>query len=1125
MKKIAWSLFVFLTVSLIFTLSLPKIITQVVVASTVSEGKIAFTSERLGKYESKVYLMNADGSDQTEMTGPITINNIAARDHCPSFSPDGTKIAFYSSRTMHAEIYIVDIWGNIIQLTTDPHDNAWPSWSPDGKKIAFVSNRDGNYQIYVMNTDGSNQTRLTDDTANDLNPRWLPNGSIIFTSDINHTPYIINVDGSGLLQFNGPDGVWAPDNSKIAFISTVNGYRQIFISNIDGSNQTMLTNDNYDNLYPAWSPDSKKIAFASNHNPAWDSRNSDIYIMNADGSNQTKITTDETENVSPSWTINAINTPSSIVLHTTPLVGTSVDVNFTTQPVILVKDQSGNPMPGIIVAVSLKTGSGTLTGNSSVITDDNGIATFTNLGYTKSGETFTIHFTAGGLGVDSTSLGPLSAGAATQIKVETKADGTGTTVGSQSLTTGSTLTIYGITRDQYSNFVANPTNTSWSLTSNTGSIDNNDLSATSGASVTFTGHLAGTTIIHAVNGSFADDSGTITVTAGTSASIVLNTTPIIGASVDFNFATQPVILIKDQANNPISGVTVIASLKTGTGTLKGTLTATSDANGLASFTNLAYTKSGETFFIHFTAGGLSIDSASLGPLSAGVATQIKVETKANGTGTTVGSLNLTASSALTIYAITKDQYSNFVTNPTNTTWSLTSKTGGIDNNDLSATSGASVTFTGHLAGTTIIHAVNGSLGGNSGTITVTAGAATQIKVETAAYGSGAVVGAQSITIGSSLTVYGVTRDQYGNYVGSPANTTWSLTSKTSGVDNTDLSATSGANVSFTGKQTGTAIIQAVNGSLSGNSGTITVIAASSGGGGGSTGGSGVGGGGSQDLTVSTVVTGLTPATNLKLNLLGQTMELIERNTIDNRVSLKIFAGTYLTDRSGKPIEELSVIKLDTMPAAPSGQTTLLAYEFGPARTLLSPAAVITFTYSTQIMPSNGDQQKLKIGYWNGSIWDYMDATLNAENNTISFKVNHFCTYALLYDGVVASPAGTTTTTTTVISTTTTTIPTTTNTLAATKAVPPPLSTVSPQSVQSTTLEAVIPTSTQIPVTTTTSELNTVTISTNPPAHQHTSSSSFDSKRVLIIGVTVVVVMTVIIAILLINRNKKKLKKP
>ena len=58
-----------------------------------------------------------------------------------------------------------------------------PTWSPDGSKIAFHSTRDGNNEIYVMNADGSGQTRLTNNPAAGLLPAWSPDGiKIAFTS-------------------------------------------------------------------------------------------------------------------------------------------------------------------------------------------------------------------------------------------------------------------------------------------------------------------------------------------------------------------------------------------------------------------------------------------------------------------------------------------------------------------------------------------------------------------------------------------------------------------------------------------------------------------------------------------------------------------------------------------------------------------------------------------------------------------------------------------------------------------------------------------------------------------------------------------------------------------------------
>ncbi|HJP40266.1 MAG TPA: hypothetical protein QGF35_00975 [Dehalococcoidia bacterium] len=53
-----------------------------------------------------------------------------------------------------------------------------------GLPIAFESNRDGNLEIYVMNADGSNQTRLTNNSYHDVRPSWSPDGSrIAFSSD------------------------------------------------------------------------------------------------------------------------------------------------------------------------------------------------------------------------------------------------------------------------------------------------------------------------------------------------------------------------------------------------------------------------------------------------------------------------------------------------------------------------------------------------------------------------------------------------------------------------------------------------------------------------------------------------------------------------------------------------------------------------------------------------------------------------------------------------------------------------------------------------------------------------------------------------------------------------------
>jgi Tol biopolymer transport system component len=124
--------------------------------------KIVFAANRkVGDWTyPMVYVMNADGSNQTRLT---ELNSFH-----PAWSPDGKKIVF-----VYCGIYIMNADGsNIISLTNNI-DDFEPAWSPDGRKIAFTSNRDGNDGIYIMNADGSNKTKLTGAGENSQ-PCWLP---------------------------------------------------------------------------------------------------------------------------------------------------------------------------------------------------------------------------------------------------------------------------------------------------------------------------------------------------------------------------------------------------------------------------------------------------------------------------------------------------------------------------------------------------------------------------------------------------------------------------------------------------------------------------------------------------------------------------------------------------------------------------------------------------------------------------------------------------------------------------------------------------------------------------------------------------------------------------------------
>jgi len=277
------------------------------------------TSRVSNPRNSDIYTMNADGSARTQLTNEPGSDPVV-QDFDPAWSPDGTKLAFVSSRTTVAyEIFTMNADGSAqTAVTNTGRGELQPAWSPDGTKIAFSSFRDNNSEIYVMNADGSAQTRLTNTSlASEGEPAWSPDGTkIAFAcncpSGFGFDIWVMNADGSAptLLTTTASPGsdadpVWSPDGTKIAFEHDVTSRfgPKIFTMNPDGSDQTALTTTSeLANFDPAWSPDGTKITFAAeNFDDDFDV--SQIYTMNLNGSALTRLTdpTNPRGDRSPDW--------------------------------------------------------------------------------------------------------------------------------------------------------------------------------------------------------------------------------------------------------------------------------------------------------------------------------------------------------------------------------------------------------------------------------------------------------------------------------------------------------------------------------------------------------------------------------------------------------------------------------------------------------------------------------------------------------------------------------------------------------------------------------------------------------------------------------------------------------
>ncbi len=103
----------------------------------------------------------------------------------PQFSPDGSKIAFESTRTGAYEVWMCRSDGTgFVQLTYFNSSAGTPRWSPDGQQIAFDSRASGNADIFVVDSLGGSPRRLTSERSSDVVPSWSRDGRwIYFASD------------------------------------------------------------------------------------------------------------------------------------------------------------------------------------------------------------------------------------------------------------------------------------------------------------------------------------------------------------------------------------------------------------------------------------------------------------------------------------------------------------------------------------------------------------------------------------------------------------------------------------------------------------------------------------------------------------------------------------------------------------------------------------------------------------------------------------------------------------------------------------------------------------------------------------------------------------------------------
>ena len=193
----------------------------------------------------------------------------------PSWSPDGTSLAYVSYINGRPEIYMQNVFSaKKVLLASFKGLNNAPRWSPDGKYLALTLSRDGNPEIYIMNISSRKLTRITHSYGIDTEPEWLPDSEgLIFTSDRGGSPQLYEVKLKYYQKIGRPQRLTyegnynarasvSHDGQYIAMVHRTQGKFRIAVLERATQNFRIVTKGELDES-PSFAPNGRMIIYAT----------------------------------------------------------------------------------------------------------------------------------------------------------------------------------------------------------------------------------------------------------------------------------------------------------------------------------------------------------------------------------------------------------------------------------------------------------------------------------------------------------------------------------------------------------------------------------------------------------------------------------------------------------------------------------------------------------------------------------------------------------------------------------------------------------------------------------------------------------------------------------------------